>query len=50
MTTITLSEMQLSPPLTIARSDHQQLARLALAGGSHGTDAADDLLDRKSVV
>ncbi|MBL8597032.1 MAG: nucleoside diphosphate kinase regulator [Devosia sp.] len=53
MTTITLSELRLSPPLTLARSDHQQLARLALAGSGHSADAADDLLyelDRAQIV
>lgn len=53
MTTITLSELRLSPPLTLARSDHQQLARLALAGSGHSADAADDLLyelDRAEIV
>lgn len=53
MTTITLSELRLSPQLTLARSDHQQLARLALAGSGHSADAADDLLyelDRAQVV
>jgi regulator of nucleoside diphosphate kinase len=52
MTTITLSE-HLSPPLTLAKSDHQQLARLALAGSGQSDDAADDLLyelDRAKVV
>ena len=53
MHTITLSEITLSPPLTLARSDHQQLARLALAGSGHSADAADDLLyelDRAQIV
>ena len=53
MTTITLADLRLSPPLTIARSDHQQLARLALAGTGHSADAADDLLfelDRAKIV
>ena len=53
MTTISLSELRLSPPLTLARSDHQQLARLALAGSGHSADAADDLLyeiDRAQIV
>ena len=53
MTTITLSELRLSPQLTLARSDHQQLARLALAGSGHSADAADDLLyelDRAQIV
>ena len=53
MTTIPLSELRLSPPLTLARSDHQQLARLALAGSGHSADAADDLLyeiDRAQIV
>jgi regulator of nucleoside diphosphate kinase len=53
MTTITISDLQLSPSLTISRSDHQQLARLALAGTGHSADAADDLLfelDRAQIV
>lgn len=53
MTTITLADLRLSPSLTIARSDHQQLARLALAGSGHSADAADDLLfelDRAQIV
>ena len=53
MTTITLSELRLSPPLMLGRSDHQQLARLALAGSGHSADAADDLLyelDRAKIV
>lgn len=53
MTTITLADLQLSPPLTIARSDHQQLAQLALTGSDHSADAADDLLfelDRAQIV
>jgi regulator of nucleoside diphosphate kinase len=53
MTTITLSDLRLSPSLTVARSDHQQLVRLALAGSGHSADAADDLLfelDRAQIV
>jgi regulator of nucleoside diphosphate kinase len=53
MTTITLADLRLLPSLTIARSDHQQLARLALAGSGHSADAADDLLfelDRAEIV
>ena len=53
MTTIMLSDLTLSPPLTLARTDHQQLARLALAGNGHSADAADDLLyelDRAQIV
>lgn len=53
MTTITLADLRLSPPLTIAQSDHQLLARLALAGTGHSADAADDLLfelDRAQIV
>ena len=53
MTTITLADLRLSPPLTIARSDHQQLARLAVAGSGHSADAADDLLyelDRAQIL
>ena len=53
MTTITLSELHLSPPITVARTDHGELTRLALAGSGHSADAADDLLhelDRASVV
>ena len=52
MTTISLSDVTLSPPLTLARTDHQQLARLALAGNGQG-DVADDLLfelDRAQIV
>ena len=53
MTTITLADLRLSPSLTVARSDHQQLVRLALAGSGHSADAADDLLfelDRAQIV
>jgi regulator of nucleoside diphosphate kinase len=53
MTTITLSDLTLSPPLTLARTDHQLLARLAIAGSDHTADAADDLLyelDRAKIV
>jgi regulator of nucleoside diphosphate kinase len=53
MTTITLSELRLSPQLTLARGDHQQLTRLALAGTGHSADAADDLLhelDRAQII
>ena len=53
MTTITLANLQLSPPLIIARTDHHQLVRLALAGSSHTADTADDLLfelDRAQIV
>ena len=32
MTTISLSEFTLSPPLIVATSEYSQLARLALAG------------------
>lgn len=53
MTTITLSDLHLSPSLILGQSDHRQLARLALAGSGHSADAADDLLheiDRAQVV
>lgn len=53
MTTISLSDFALSPPVIIATSEYGQLARLALAGTGHSADAADDLLyelDRASVV
>jgi regulator of nucleoside diphosphate kinase len=53
MTTISLSDFTLTPPLVIASSEHNQLARLALAGSGHSADAADDLLyelDRASIV
>lgn len=53
MTTITLSDLHLSPPITLAHSDHGELTRLALAGTGHSAEAADELLhelDRASVV
>jgi regulator of nucleoside diphosphate kinase len=53
MTTITLADLRLSPPITLARSEHGQLSLLALAGTGHSADAADDLLfelDRAQIV
>lgn len=53
MTTITLADLRLSPPITLARSEHGQLSLLALAGSGHSADAADDLLfelDRAQIV
>ena len=44
MSTTTVSELHLSPPLTVARSDHGELTRLALAGTGYSSDAAEDLL------
>jgi regulator of nucleoside diphosphate kinase len=53
MTTITLADLRLSPPITLAKSEHGQLSLLALAGTGHSADAADDLLfelDRARIV
>lgn len=53
MTTNTITPLQLSPPIMVAMSDHNQLARLALAGTGHSADAADDLLyelDRAQIL
>jgi regulator of nucleoside diphosphate kinase len=47
------SSLTLSPPIVLATSDHNELARLALAGTGHSSDAADDLLhelDRARIV
>ena len=41
---MTVSELHLSPPLTVARSDHGELTRLALAGTGYSSDDAEDLL------
>ena len=53
MTTITLSELRLSPSIVLAKSEHSQLSLLALAGTGHTADAADDLLfelDRAQIM
>lgn len=53
MMTNSISSLHLSPPITLATSDHNQLARLAIAGTGHSADAADDLLyelDRAQIV
>lgn len=53
MTITSVASLQLSPPITLATTDHNQLARLALAGTGHSSDAADDLLyelDRAQIV
>ena len=49
MTTISLSEFTLSPPLIVATSEYSQLARLALAGTGHSADAADDLCGHRNM-
>ncbi len=53
MSTMPVSELHLSPPLTVARSDHGELTRLALAGTGYSSEAAEDLLhelERAKVV
>ncbi|MBN9305760.1 MAG: hypothetical protein BGO82_01990 [Devosia sp. 67-54] len=51
---MTAVPLWLSPSITLAKSDHQKLSYLALAGpGSNDPEAADDLLheiDRASIV
>jgi regulator of nucleoside diphosphate kinase len=53
MTTISLSDFNLSPGIVLGLSDHRQLIVLALAGRGHTADDADGLLyelERAEVV
>lgn len=53
MTTITLSDIRLSPQIVVGTSEHRQLLVLAMAGRGHTADDADGLLyelERAEVV